>query len=235
MRMPKVSFTGAVALFVVATCLPACFAPPDRAYYAPSGSDFGGTIGTYRVERPDAHVLARCQGAYVNGVAGQDVLTVHVQLEVTRPRSGELRLTREDLTLDVADFSGDPHVALLLSEAWSGRQPVSGDLVVPSWARRPFDLFFDTTLDAGGALPEEVLLRWIGRVGSERVVGQVLFRRILPADARAPSDDPIGDTSFGLRNGYYLPGRMHMGERGLRESAEERMHYVFHDPGGWGW
>ena len=21
----------------------------------------------------------------------------------------------------------------------------------------------------------------------------------------------------------------------LRESAEERMHYVFHDPGGWGW
>jgi hypothetical protein len=235
MHIPEVSFTGAVALLVVATCLPACFAPPDRAYFAPDGSEFGDSIASHRVERPDAHVLARCQGAYVNEVDGRDVLTVHVQLVVMRPRSGELRLTREDLAADVTDDADVPHVALSLTEAWSGRQPVSGDLVVPSWARRPFDLFFDTAPDAEGALPEEILLRWIGRAGGERVVGQVLFRRIPPTDSRAPSEEPIGDTSFGLRNGYYLPGRMHMRERGLRESAEERMHYVFHDPGGWGW
>jgi hypothetical protein len=234
MRIPQVTFTGAAALLVVATCLPACFAPPDRAYFAPDGVEYGDSIATHRVERREAHVLARCQGAYVNEVDGRDVLTVHMQLEVMRPRSGELRLTREDLLLDVTHAVGVPHEELSLTEAWSGRQPVAGDLVVPSWARRPFDLFFDTTPD-DGALPEQVLLRWIGRAGNDRVVGQVLFRRIQPTDPRAPSDEPIGDTSFGLRNGYYLPGRMHMRERGLRESAEERMHYVFHDPGGWGW
>lgn len=238
MRIAGVSFNrvnGAVALLLAAACLPACFTPPDRAYFAPAGIEFGDTISSYRVERPDAHVLARCQGAYVNEVDGRDVLTVHVQLEVTRPRSGELRLTREDLELDIAFGAGGVREELDLTDAWSGRQQVVGDLVVPSWSRRPFDLFFDAPVDALGKLPEQVLVRWIGRAGGDRVVGQCLFRRISPADPRAPSEDPIGDASFGLRNGYYLPGRMHMRERGLRASAEERMHYVFHDPGGWGW
>ena len=75
MQIAEVSFTGVGALMLVAAALPACFTPPDRGYYAPAGMELGNTIATYREERVDLQVLARCQGAYVNTVAGEEVLT----------------------------------------------------------------------------------------------------------------------------------------------------------------
>jgi hypothetical protein len=63
--------------------------------------------------------------------------------------------------------------------------------------------------------------------------GQALFRRIRDDEPGAPSPEPIADLAFGMRNGYYLPGRLSLGERQLRPSTEERLHYIFHDPGSW--
>jgi hypothetical protein len=60
--------------------------------------------------------------------------------------------------------------------------------------------------------------------------GQCLFERISDDHPLCPSDEPVGDPAFGLRDGYYLPGRVRLGPRALRPTGEERMHYVFHSP-----
>jgi hypothetical protein len=171
----------------------------------------------------------------VNRVDGDVVGSVHVQLDVTRPRTGDLRLRREDIVADVLLPGSGEHIALPLSEAWTRRSRVSGDLIVPAWSRRPFDLFFDAPLLAESPPPDSVLLRWRGEAAGESVTGQCLFERIPQGDRRLPGAEPMKDPAFGMRGGYYLPGTVDFGKRALRSSTEERLHYIFHDPEAWSW
>ncbi len=208
---------------------------PDRGYYAPEGLPYGETLGAYTEESADALLDVRCQGAYVDMVDGRDVLTVHVQLDVARPRSGDLVFPRDAVFVDVERPGGGPAVELSLAEAWSGREPVAGDLVVRPFERRPFDLFFDAPDLVAEGVPAAVLMRWSARGSARMITGQTRFVRIPPGDPRAPSDEPTADQEFGMRNGYYLPGRVALGPRALQPSREERQHYIFHDPRSWGW
>jgi hypothetical protein len=215
--------------------LPACFAPPERGYYAPAGANFGDAYATQRQASPDLVLDVGCQGAYVDRVNGQQVLTVHVQLEATRPRSGDLVLARDSIVVDVELAHGGPRLRLPLSDAWTRRALLSDDLVVPAWTLRPFDLFFDSPLLVDQQPPESVLLHWSGRAGETPIAGECLFERIAAGDRRLPGDEPMQDPAFGMRNGYYLPGAVRFGTRGLRDTGEERLHYMFHAPGGWMW
>jgi hypothetical protein len=219
----------------VLAVLPACGLPPERAYYAPAGAELGTMLARHRDQSADAVLDVACQGAYVNRVDGAPTLTVHVQLEVSRPRSGDLRLRREDIVADVRTRAGQPRLALPLAEAWSGRERVDGDLVVPAWSLRPFDLFFDAQELVEAPRPESVVVRWGGEAAGLPVAGQCLFARIPSGDPRLPGEEPMEDTGFGLRAGYYLPGRVSFGARALRPSGEARLHYIFHQPGRWRW
>jgi len=224
--------TLALAL-VLAT--PACFAPPERGYYAPAGANFGDSFATQRQASADLVIDLGCQGAYVDRAHGEEVMTVHLQLEATRPRSGDLLLSREGMTVDVALANGGPRLRLPLTDAYTRRALLPGDLVVPAWSLRPFDLFFDTPLLADEEPPDSVLLSWTGAAGGEPITGQCLFERIPAGDRRLPGDEPMQDAAFGMRAGYYLPGSVRFGTRQLRDTGEERMHYMFHAPGGWSW
>ena len=212
-----------------------CTLVPPRAYYVPAGVPLGPSLVAYREQSDDAVIDLRCQGAYWNDVDGEEVLTVHLQLDVARPRSGELVFPPEAFEVDLASAPGDPRPSLRLSEAWSKRERIAGPLVVDAWTRRPFDVFFDAGPDDDGTLPDKLLVRWSAQAGGQSLDGQALFRRIRDDEPEAPSDEPIGDLAFGMRNGYYLPGRIRLGERALRPSTEERMHYIFHEPGDWWW
>jgi hypothetical protein len=212
----------------------ACTAAPERGYYAPTGASLGEALVAYREESREAVIDVRCQGAYVNTVQGRDVLTIHLQLDVARPRSGELRFPRGDLAVDIAGPPGEPRLSLPLGEAWSKREPLAGDPTVEAWTRRPFDLFFDAPDDLDGHVPDDLVVRWTARAGGQPVYGQCQFVRIPPDHLLAPSSDPIADPAFGLRDGYYLPGALKLGRRALRSSSEERLHYVFHSPSRWG-
>ncbi|MGQ0551784.1 MAG: hypothetical protein ACT4PU_01025 [Planctomycetota bacterium] len=228
------------AIFVVLACslLPACISAPERGYYAPAGAAPAEAIVGYREETEEALLDVRCQGVYLNEADGREVLTVHVQLEIARPRTGNLVFPWEGFAVDVSGESGNLRVPL--SACWSGRERLTSALVVPSWSRRPFDLFFDFAApgEAERAIPERVLLRWQGRVAGRLVEGQCQFRR-LPAEVSAGLDDqPAEDLAFGrVHNGYYLPGRLRLGPRELLPTQEERLHYVFHQPLSWweGW
>jgi hypothetical protein len=215
--------------------LAACSAPAARGYYAPAGVELGATLASHREESSEAVLDVRCQGAYLNRVNGAEALTVHVQLDATRPRPGELRLFRDRIVADVRLSPDAPRVTLPLSEAWSRRQRIEGDLVVPAWSLRPFDLFFDASELAQAAPPESVVVRWEGEAAGAPVAGQCLFERIPEGDPRLPGDEPTGDLAFGMRAGYYLPGQVKLGHRALLPSDEERLHYIFHDPGKWQW
>jgi hypothetical protein len=217
---------------VLGAALAGC-AAPERGYYAPAGVDLGPSLEAYRESSDDAIVDLRCQGAYANEVEGDDALTIHLQLDVARPRSGDLRFRREAFVVDLAGAPGDPRGRLSLSEAWSKRERVDGDLVVPAWTRRPFDLFFDAPDGDDRSIPDRVLVRWTAEEGGRALDGQALFRRIRSGEPHAPSDEPLGDVAFGFRDGYYMPGALRLGPRSLRPSTEERMHYVFHQPSGW--
>lgn len=211
-----------------------CATAPERAWYAPLGADFGREIATHREESDDAILELRCQGAYENEVDGVPTLTVHVTLEVARPRSGPLQFPREGWSAHLSGMADGGSITLPLGEAWSGREPLSGPLVVPSWSRRPFDLFFDAPRLDARALPSRVRVAWSAHApGGGPLVGQVAFARIAPDDPRCPGEALVDDTAFGLRDGYYLPGRVRLGARALRPSFEERLHYVFHAPRRW--
>jgi hypothetical protein len=220
---------------LVALAAGGCTLAPQRGYYVPDGQQIGATLVPYREASDDARIDLRCQGAYVNHVDGRQVLTVHLQFDVARPRSGELRFAREDLAVDVGTGPGQPHLRLPLVEVWSKRERVPGTLVVLPWGRRSFDLFFDADDILDGHVPEDVLVRWTAQAAGEPVEGQVRFVRIPPQNPLAPSDEPLADVSFGMRDGYYMPGRLVLGERRLQPSIEERTHYVFHTPEGWMW
>jgi hypothetical protein len=213
--------------------LAGCTLAPPRGYYVPAGMELGPSLVAYREQSDDAVIDVRCQGVYVDKVDGEQLLTVHLQLDVARPRSGELRFPQAAFEVDLAAAPGDPRAVLHLSEAWSKREKIMGPLVVSPWTRRPFDLFFDATGDDDGTIPDRLLVRWSAEAGGQTLDGQALFRRIRDDEQYAPSPEPIADLAFGMRNGYYLPGDMRLGARELQPSTEERMHYIFHDPGGW--
>jgi len=212
--------------------LGACTLAPPRGYYVPAGMELGPSLVAYREQSDDAVIDVRCQGAYFDEVDGEEVLTVHLQLDVARPRSGDLSFSPEAFEVDLASAPGDPRAALHLSEAWSKREHIAGPLVVSPWTRRPFDLFFDASGDYE-TIPDRVLVRWSAQAGGQTLDGQALFRRIRNDEPFAPSPEPIADVAFGMRNGYYMPGAIRLGDRAQRPSTEERMHYIFHEPGGW--
>ena len=211
---------GALLRLLAAAALAGC-AVPERGYYAPEGLPRGDTLVPYTEDSADALLDARCQGAYVDSVSGRDVLTVHMQLDIARPRSGDLVFPRDGVVVDIERAGGGTAVELALSEVWSGREPVPGDLVVPPFVRRPFDLFFDAPELADDGPPRSVLLRWSASASARMLTGETRFERIPPDDPRSPSDEPTADKSFGMRNGYYLPGRMALGPRELQPSTEE--------------
>ncbi len=215
----------------------ACGAIPERGYYAPEGQPRRPSIGVFTETTPTHQIEARCQGVYVNEVGGETVRTVHVQLNLASVQSLPVMLVRDQIEVDLTGLGVDGRrgvVTLTPSEIWSARDAVSGDLIAAGFARRPFDVFFDQAepfvLDAP---PETVLLRWRGRAEGRPLVGQCRFLRISADDPHLPSSDPVEDPGYGVRDGYYLPGAVRLGQRGLRDTEEERMHYVFHKPGGW--
>ncbi len=213
--------------------LAACGAPPERGYFRPAGREYADLLVSYKEESSDAIIVAACQGAYVDRVRGAQVMTVHIQFDVTRPRGGDLILRRDAVQVDVQPTLDAASVELSLAEAFSGTQPITGDLVIPAWSLRPFDLFFDAEELLASGPPVEVLLRWKGTAAGVPVEGQCSFVQIPLGDPRRPSDTPMADMSFGMRGGYYLPGRLRMGDRRLQPSGEERLHYVFHAPETW--
>jgi len=214
--------------------LAGCAAPLPRGFYRPEGQAPQDSIGVYVEQGAEALIEARCQGAYIDRVDRQRTGTVHIQLDVARTRSGDISIGRSSITVDVKPATGGPHVRLPLSEAWSGRERVPGDLFVPGWTRRPFDLFFDDpTLLASGP-PSVILLVWELQGDGRVVPGQCEFMLIPDDDPYSPSKLPAAETDFGLRNGYYLPG-VQLGERRLRKADEERLHHLFHEEEGWMW
>ncbi len=228
--MPAHAPTAAALLLA----LVGCTAAPPRGYYRPAGRPPAEAIGAYVEQGVEALVELRCQGAYANEVDGRDTASVHVQLEVARTRSGDLTLPRATLTVDVLPAGGGPHRRRELSEAWAGRDPVPGDLLVPAWTRRPFDLFFDDDALLDGGPPDALLLNWELRDAQNGSPGQCEFVLVPEDEPGGPAALPPADPSFGLRNGYYLPG-VQLGERRLRTSGEERLHHLFHEPEGWLW
>jgi|GEM_PF-2127656 len=232
-RDATVSARASIAAALLA-CLAGCAAEPPRGYYRPAGMEPGEAIGAYVEQGLDALVEVRCQGVYSNLVDGRRTASVHVQLDVARTRSGDLTLPRATLTVDAEAADGGPHRSLDLSEAWSEHTSVPGDLLVPAWTRRPFDLFFDddTLLDAGP--PHALLLNWELHVGDRSLPGQCEFVLVPDDEPGSPATLEPADEAFGVRNGYYLPG-VQLGERRLRSSGESRMHHLFHEPEGWLW
>ncbi len=225
-------FRPAIAALLLA--LAACNAPLPRGFYRPAGQPPQDSIGAFVEQGEQALVELRCQGAYTNRTHRQRTDTVHLQFDVARTRSGDLVLPRDALYVDVAPAAGGPHVRLQLTEAWSGRDPVAGDLYVPAWTRRPFDLFFDEPGLLRDGPPTALLVTWELRADGRDLPGQCEFVLIPEGDAFSPAKLAEADPGFGLRNGYYLPG-VRLGERRLRDADQERLHHLFHEAEGWMW
>lgn len=218
---------------VLLTCC-ACAAPPPRGWYRPAGAPPGPGPGAHVEQGPLLQLTARCQGVYENVVDGRRSASVHVQLEVARTGASELSLPRAALSVDVRPAAGGPRQRQALSAAWCGSERAEGDLAVPGWTRRPFDLFFDDPALLEGGPPASLLLCWEARVDGVPVPGQCEFA-LLPDDAPdSPAALPPADAAFGYRDGWYLPG-VRLGERRLRTRGEQRLHHVFHEPAGWPW
>lgn len=210
----------------------ACATPGDRGYYTPDGVPVKRVIGNY-VERSEAMQLTvRCQGAYENRVQGEKLLTIHVQLLAASQQSGTLILDRDHLKVDLRRSDGQGGSRLIRTlepaEVWARQDLVQGDLKVDGFSRLAFDIFFDTMEGLDEPIPDLVLLHWRGRVGAMAADSQCLFERIDSTDPLVPSDTPVADREFGVRDGYYMPGRLLLGERRLIPSDEQRLHYVFH-------
>jgi hypothetical protein len=222
------------ALTAALLLLAACTAAPPRGWYRPAGAPPVEGPGAHVEQDAGTQVLARCQGVYQNQVDGRRTATVHVQLEVARTAGSDLVLPRAELAVDVRPAGGGPPQALALSEAFAGPQREPGDLRVPGWTRRPFDLFFDAPGLLDGGPPDSLLLRWELRADGAATPGQCEFARVPPDDPFSPERLPPADASFGYRSGWYLPG-VRLGERRLRASGEQRLHHLFHEERGWPW
>ncbi len=230
------------------TCLAAaglggCSSPAERGYYSPCGQPLRRAIGSHREQARRVALEVRCQGVYVNEVEGDELRTVHLQLELVAVSSRDVVLERDRLVVDLHGLApgGDdepPAVrvsSLALAEAWAGKERQREDLVAPGFGRRAFDLFFDMPDTLGRPLPVAVLFRWGGASGEMPIVGQARFVRIPPGDPLEPAAEMVGDPSFGMRDGYYLPGHVDLGQRQLVPSEEQRLHYLFHRLRTWPW
>lgn len=240
---------GQALVAVLALVCSACLAAPERGYYAPEGEPLRRSIGSFEGDNPAHHLTVICQGVYENSVDGEVVRTVHVQMRLAALTSAPVVIAARRLAVDLHapdGVPGDPDdplaprlgpvTTLRPSEIWSRRTPIQGDLIVEGFSRRAFDLFFDEAEPDSELLPATVLVRWQGTAGRRPMSGQCQFEVIAADDPLRPADDPVDDPQFGLRDGYYLPGRIRMGPRALRPTSEERMHYVFHAPRtGWLW
>ena len=206
-----------------------CSAPPPRGYYRPAGAPPQEALTPWVGQAQDALLEARCQGCYENEVQGVRVGTVHVQLDLARTRSGDLQLPREQLVVELPAVGEAPPRRLAVSEVYTATHRVRGDLSVPGWTRRPFDLFFDDPALLADGPPASLRLIWELRDGDAVLPGRCDFVLIPDDDPFAPSRLHPADEVFGLRNGYYLPG-VRLGLRGLHTGGEERLHYLFHEP-----
>lgn len=218
---------GSLALALLAAG--ACASPPERGYYRPAGAAPQPTLQAVFVETDGAALALSCQGVYENVVDGEPTVTVHVQAEITRRSSDPLVLARPGWRVRGEDGDGAP-LALRLADVWHGRERIMGDLAVPGFRRRAFDLFFDDATRVGEPLPAWLELSWRGGPGAEGLAGSCRFERIPPGDPTLPEGAPVGDADFGVRQGYYLPGDVFLGERALQPSDEERAHYMHHAP-----
>ncbi|MCB9898828.1 MAG: hypothetical protein H6825_12560 [Planctomycetes bacterium] len=222
----------ALTLLACAGC-----AAAERGFYAPVGAAESPSLVHWTEGRPDELVFeVACQGSYLNQVAGRPARTMHVQLEVLRPREGAVTLALDALRLTLQPADGGAPIDLLPSEAWWGDERLERALRIPGWSRRAFDLFFDDP-DAESAPPALARLRWTWQAGGDTGYGDCQFRRIPAGGPGQPSLDPLGDAAFGYRDGFYMPIEGDLGPRALQKGVEVREHYVFHDPEGWfvGW
>ena len=220
-----------LALLVPATA--GCTSAGSRGYYFPEGQPPETLLVFRRESTPEATLEIRCQGMYTNSVDGWRVRTVHVQLEVARARDGDLILPRDGLAVEFRVPGSAAPLRLPVTATWSGRDRMGEALVVPGWTRRAFDLFFDDRDLVGLEPPTLLAFSWSGRAPEGPFEGRTAFERLPPDDPRVPGDMSDADLTFGLRRGYYLPGPEDLGPRELQASAEDRLHYVFHRPGGW--
>ena len=219
----------ALLLLVVAGLGAACTTPVARGYYAPVGVDFGRQLEPWRRTLGGLEVDVRCQGVYRNSVGGREVLTTHIQMELTRTGPDEVELPVESLRVDLISAGAEP-VSLRPAEIWNGRRRREGSLLVAPWSRAHFDLFFDHP-DPELPIPTLVRVRWEQRCHIDGSTwGDCQFQRIADDDRRFPEPLPVTDQAFGMRRGYYLPGPGDLGPRDLRDSIEARPHYLFHDP-----
>lgn len=208
----------------------ACAAPTPRVYYGPVGTEFGDTIGEWSFENERESFLVRCQGSYLNQVAGRRVRTLHLQLVATRTTGEALTLPLSSLVVDVLGAAGAVPEPLSASEVWMGSERLVGALIVPGWSRRAVDIFFDDPLLGGG--PAELLrLRFSQREPDGRLqLYECQFFPLADDDPRRPGDQELHDPGFGYRDGYYYPGWGELGERRLRTADEVRLFHLFHDP-----
>jgi hypothetical protein len=222
-RMARALLLTALLLLV------GCAGPEPRGYYRPAGAPPQETVSSWVGQEHEVLIEATCQGVYGNDVESGRVGSVHLQLDLARPRSGDLLLRRDALSVELPAGGEGPPRRLALSEAWAGAHRVSGDLEVPGWTRRAFDLFFDDPALLEHDPPTSLRLGWELEQGEEVVAGSCEFVLIDDADPFAPSRLAPADKVFGLRNGYYLPG-VRLGFRSLHAQGEERLHYLFHEP-----
>ncbi|GJM21216.1 MAG: hypothetical protein DHS20C15_11310 [Planctomycetota bacterium] len=214
--------------------LTACAGGEARRYYAPVELNFAGANKAWEAEFEGTTFRLRCQGAYLNEVAGRTQRTVHMQLEVTRSRDGDLRLRQSDLKLDVGDHAAQRVRELRPAEVWHGRNQLAGSLEVRAWSRRAFDLFFDEDPEQAFE-PAFLRLRWRWTTLGEEDYADCSFRRLADDNPALPAKLSSAQLKFGVADGFYLPGYGELGRRALRPSEEERQHYLFHAPGGWFW
>ena len=205
-----------------------CHSSAERGYYAPVGREFGDSLQAWTQVGEGISTEVACQGVYLNTVDSRDVLTAHIQLEMTRTRAGEMLIPISAMKVDFVFDDRDP-VSLNPSEVWSGRNRVIGTMLMNPWSRKSFDLFFDS-LDPALPIPRIVRFRWFVDAGEGSVYGDCQFQRISAGDPRIPEPLLVSDAEFGMRNGYYLPGYGDLGTRRLRDSVEARPHYLFHAP-----
>lgn len=221
---------------VFALSLTACAGGEARRYYAPVELDFVGPNDAWELDREGTTFRVRSQGSYLNEVGGRTRRTVHLQLEVTRSRDGDLRLRQDDLRLDLGDAGAARVRELRPTEVWHGRNQLAGALEVRAWSRRAFDLFFDEDPEQPFE-PAFLRLRWRWTTLAVEHFADCAFRRLPDDHPGLPAKLAPAMLPFGVADGFYFPGYGELGRRRLREPAqqEERQHYLFHAPGGWFW
>lgn len=212
----------------------ACSSPPPREYYVPLGLPVAPQLQVCGERAAGWRFELRCQGTYLNTVGGLPRRTLHLQFDVWRPSSRPLGLPLDEVLVTLAGSDDgpdlDPPSRLPLTEAWSGVQPVTGEVIVEPWSLRTFDLFFDDP-DLLRPPADTVRVRWRHRGdGAGPTYHECAFQRIAGDHPLRPADRAPADRAFGYADGWYMPGLGSLGPRALVQSQEQRSHYVFHSP-----